>query len=785
MFLFFLMIAKFKKYYRFNFKKYWITKYDKLLMFFFICFFILFIRLFDIQILNYDKYNNLLISQHYNVSNLEPIRWNIYLEDKNENPIALTENINLYNLYADPYIIWDRNKLSKLLTPILYKHFCVRYKLDKVDKFDCIKNIEKFSWKEILKKEELVSTWNNIKIDSFLEKDLTKFDTWFLENIINEKLNFLLKKSYITKAYLWFYEDDIIKKLKKEDIDWLTIQNDNYVYIDLDKINNFDKTISLLYNILHEVNKKINIKYLTRILNKRPRRYVKIADFVNPKWIAEIKKLKEKYKKTKKNKVPLFHWIWFNKQPFRFYPYGSFLSHVIWYINWWKWVWWIEWYFDDILKWKKWKIIWMNTPWIWTIWSNSIIEKNPQNWADIYLTIDQVLQQQVEKIIKKDYYDFRADNVSIVIINPFNWQVKALAWYPNFDPNNWKQIYKIKPLTSEYNYLLSGNFAKTYVDVPILIETWWKLKNATFKERFDKKYKKFIFKNLFWPRTFVNQVISDPYEPGSIFKVMTEAIAIDSKNIKLYDYYTDKWKIKVWPYTIKNVAKECRWYNTFLHALERSCNVWMVKIVIKTWKYIYYNYLEQLWFGKKTWIQLEGEHPWKISALEKFSKARFYNNSFGQWILVTPIQMAIAYSAAVNGWFLIKPTIVKKIVTSDWIINIKKIILNKVFSTWISKDIIYALYSTIYNWDLKSLIIPWYTVWWKTWTSQIAFKWRYQRWNWWTIWSFVWIVTKENLKYVIAIKVSRPRKCQWWICTAWKIFKDVAWFIIQHEWIKK
>jgi hypothetical protein len=57
-------------------------------------------------------------------------------------------------LYADPYIIWNNKKVAQILAPILYKHFCERYKLDKVDKLTCIKNIENFSKTKLLKEKE-------------------------------------------------------------------------------------------------------------------------------------------------------------------------------------------------------------------------------------------------------------------------------------------------------------------------------------------------------------------------------------------------------------------------------------------------------------------------------------------------------------------------------------------------------------------------------------------------------------------------------------------------------
>ncbi len=764
-----------------------IAKHKMLLVFFWFLFFILRIRLFYLQVLSYNKYYNLLISQHFTVSELEPDRWNIYVEDKDWNPIALTENINLYQLYADPFIIWDSDKVARLLTPILYNHFCKRYKLEKVNKIVCIKNIEKFTNKKILKENKLVKnlTWTlkDADLDDFY--NLNNFDTWELENLIKSRLINLLQKSYITKAYLWFYDDNIIKKLKKSSIDWLDIINNNYVYIDLEKINNFDKTINKIHNILYSVNSKITIKYLIRILNKRPKRYVKIADYINPLRIDQLKKLKKEFSNKKKDQIPLLHWIWRVKQPYRYYPLWSFLSHVLWYINNWDWVLWIEEYYNDLLKWEKWQIMWMDTPRIWQIWSSNLKIKPAKNWTNIYLTIDINIQKKLEELLQQYYYDLRADSISAVVINPFNWQIVALWQYPTFDPNNWKNIYKIKPLTNKYNFILTWDMRKTYVDIPILVEKNWKLKLATIEERQNPTLKKYIFKNLLWPRTFVDQVISSPYEPGSIFKTITEAIWIDSNIISLYDYYTDKWEIKVWPYRIRNVVKECKWYNTFLHALERSCNVWMVHIIMKIWKDIYYNYLQQLWFWKLTWIQLAWEEAWKISALEHFSLARFFNNSFWQWILITPIQIAVAYSTAVNWWYLIKPTIVKKIDNLWKIIEFWKFVIDKVFSDQTSKDIIYALYSTIYNWDLIKLAIKNWTIWWKTWTSQIAFKWKYQRWNWRTIWSFAGIVTKDNLKYVIVIRTDRPRKCQWWICSSGKIFHDLAKFIIDYEGIKK
>lgn len=775
-----------------NWKKLKINKNQKLLIFFGILTSILWFRLFFLEVIKHDEYNSLLFSQHYNISDLEPERWNIFMEDKNWDKIHLTQNINLYKLYADPHVVWDHNEVSKILWPVLYKHFCLRYQMDKVDKKECVENVEKFAKITLQKKNEIENTWlltwdmKNTQLEE--TENLDYITTWALESAIEQRLVQMLQKTEITKAYIGFFEDEkLIEQLKQENIEWLIIQNHNYVYVDLDKIWDLDKTISKLYNTLNPVKKWITIRYLKKSLNKRPNRYVKIADYVNPLRIQEIKDLKEEFKNTKsKDKIPLFHGIWFTKQPFRFYPQWDFLSHVIWYINWENGVGWIEEFYNDELKWKKWKIIWMNTPWIWDIGSSQMKVQNATDGADVYITIDYSLQSKLEEILSKSYYTYKPDSVSAVIMDPYNWEVKALANYPNFNPNSWKDIYKIKPLTQDYNYIIwTWNIWLSYIDIPILYETWGKLALATTEQKKDPKLKKYIYKNILWPRTFLNWIIAEPFEPWSIFKILTEAIAIDSQDISLYDYYHDKWKLDVWPFTITNVEKRCEWYNTFLHALERSCNVWMAKIVMKVGKDVFYNYLQQLGFGKRTWIQLANEETWEISALKHFSLARFYNNSFWQWLLVTPMQMATSLAASINGWKLIKPTIIKKIKRWSEIEEFGTFIVDKVFSSKISKDIIYALWSVIYQWDLINLAVKDYTLWWKTWTSQIAYKWKYKWWKWRTIWSFAWITTKENLKYVIVVKMVRPRTCEWWLCTAWKIYQELAKFIIEYDWIKK
>ena len=102
----------------------------------------------------------------------------------------------------------------------------------------------------------------------------------------------------------------------------------------------------------------------------------------------------------------IFQWLWSEKENSRYYPNNSLLSNVIWYIdNDLVAHWGIEKFFDDILAWKNWKIIWLGNSRLWQVWSNDF-EINPKvDWSNIYLTIDPVIQKEVEKIIKNYQID--------------------------------------------------------------------------------------------------------------------------------------------------------------------------------------------------------------------------------------------------------------------------------------------------------------------------------------------------------------------------------------------
>ena len=85
---------------------------------------------------------------------------------------------------------------------------------------------------------------------------------------------------------------------------------------------------------------------------------------------------------------------------------------------------------------------------------------------------------------------------------------------------------------------------------------------------------------------------------------MSLGVALDTDSLGLYDYYYDPGKVQVGEFTISNIARACIGTHTYLHALEYSCNVGMIRLAQKLSKYVFYNYMERLGFGKMTGIEL-------------------------------------------------------------------------------------------------------------------------------------------------------------------------------------
>ncbi|MBP6910367.1 hypothetical protein KBC03_02105 [Patescibacteria group bacterium] len=119
-------------------------------------FVIVVVRLFYLQVLQARTYSDVLTAQHFNAVNIKAKRGNVYVTDQSNKPIALTQNVEVYNLFVDPKFVRDKPRVIDILAPILYKHLCETNGLNHVDKLGCVENIERFAQMQILPKPKMV-----------------------------------------------------------------------------------------------------------------------------------------------------------------------------------------------------------------------------------------------------------------------------------------------------------------------------------------------------------------------------------------------------------------------------------------------------------------------------------------------------------------------------------------------------------------------------------------------------------------------------------------------------
>ncbi|HMS91207.1 MAG TPA: penicillin-binding protein 2 [Candidatus Absconditabacterales bacterium] len=777
-----------------------VSKEFYLLCLFGFLFFILLLRLFYLQILQHNHYDTLLNQQHVSETSLKAKRGNIFADDKAEKHIQLTDNISMYNIFVDPKFIWDKERFIALITPVVYQHFCELYGMKEVTQLECIHNIEQFTQTQIIPPKPqffyygsgIISSgfllYDHTGYNNQLQQILSGFTPDIATSLIKTRLNQMIYIGIKPKNYLGFFANtNFLAEIAQLNLDYVDIQSKNYIYIIPDKVGTINKDIIPLKKILDKYGYLNNFPNLEKIFSKQENRYVKIISDANPLIAQQIKSLKNTYYQTRsKDRIPLLHGLGMESYTKRYYQYGSFLANVMGFVDKSNNAYYgVEQYFDTQLRGKDGKIVGRASAWIGPVGANEFEIEQVQDGNDIYLTIDIGIQKEAESIIKKYHDTLQDDSISVLVYDPFNGQVKASANYPSYNPNNYNDAFSLKALGPEYGFLVDD---LTYIENPVYIQTGGEYRIATSYERIDTTLEKYIAKNMFGPQVLVDKNTAMAYEPGSVFKAFTVAIGLDTDEIRFYDPYNDPGKVKVGQFTIKNAETVCMGDWNFLHAFVWSCNVGMVRIAQKMGKEIFYNYLDKLAFGKITGIEVANEDAGFVEGVTSVSDARFFNNTFGQGLLVTPIQLAAGYGSIVNGGYYVKPTIIKGIFDRKADIyypNTTKI-TKQIFRPETAEALKVGLFSVLdQNPELRYAKVEGYQLGGKSGTSQISYKGKYMNGVGWTNASFVGVITKDDPKYIIVVQVRRPRQNIWGSATAGKIFGEMANFIINYALIEK
>lgn len=243
----------------------------------------------------------------------------------------------------------------------------------------------------------------------------------------------------------------------------------------------------------------------------------------------------------------------------------------------------------------------------------------PVDGKNLVTTMDVVMQQYAEQTIAKAVETKGAKRGVIIILNPQNGEIYAMANYPTFDLND--------PFTIQ-NEELAANW-------------------DSFSEEEKNDYL-----NQMWRNTAIN----DTYEPGSTFKIVTSSAGLEEGVVTPESsffcrgfYIAGDRQIKCWRYPRTHGAE------TFVQGVQNSCNPVFMEIGERLGPEKFLEYMQKFGFAQKTGVDLAGEATGIIHKLENIGPVELATMSFGQSFQITPLQLLRAASAIVNGGYLITP----------------------------------------------------------------------------------------------------------------------------------
>lgn len=346
----------------------------------------------------------------------------------------------------------------------------------------------------------------------------------------------------------------------------------------------------------------------------------------------------------------------------------------------------------------------------------NFLTNEAKNGKDLVLNIDRTVEFIVEKELKAGIEKYGAKTGSVVVMDPKTGGILAMASYPNYDPLK-------------------------YFDYP-------------------KDY-------------YRNPVVADQYEPGSTFKVLVIAAALNEDLIKP-DTKCDQCSgpISIGGFTIKTWNNKYYPDTTMKEVIVHSDNTGMVFAGQKLGLDKFYSYLQNFGFGQPTNIDLQDESSPEIKTKDSWREIDLATVSFGQGIAVTPIQMVRAVAAIANDGNLMEPHIVKEIKDDNGSFDIKPKVLRQVIKESSAQMIKEMMVAAVEEGEAKVFRLKGFKIAGKTGTAQIPVAGHYDPTK--TIASFVGFAPADDPKFVMLVRYDQPSTSIYGSETAAPTFFEIA-----------
>jgi len=279
---------------------------------------------------------------------------------------------------------------------------------------------------------------------------------------------------------------------------------------------------------------------------------------------------------------------------------------------------------------------------------------------------------------------------------------------------------------------------------------------------------------------FNNPAISYTYEPGSIFKAITMASALDAGKVMPNTVYNDDGAVVIGPYTIRNSDDKANGLMTMTQVLEKSLNTGAIFAARQLGSEAFLKYVDGFGFGQPTGVELGSESPGNIESLRKKGDIWSATASFGQGISVTPLQIVAAYGALANGGKLMRPYLIGEVRKGDGsTAKTEPVVVRQVISKRASTLIGGMLVNVVENGHGKRAGVPGYYVAGKTGTAQISDgRGSYEKDAF--IGSFVGYAPVDDPAFVMLAKIDRPQDVQFAESSAAPLFGDIASYLLQY-----
>lgn len=338
----------------------------------------------------------------------------------------------------------------------------------------------------------------------------------------------------------------------------------------------------------------------------------------------------------------------------------------------------------------------------------------------VVLSIDEVIQHYAESAAQKVLTDYNGKRATILVMDPNTGDVLALASKPDYDPND----------------------PKMPIDEKVKAE-WATLPNEELQKA--------------WFDMWRNPAVNDIYEPGSTFKLITTATALEENAATMNStYFCDGFvrqikgeNIKCWRYYRPHGQQ------TLSEAIQNSCNDALAQIGLDIGKEAFYKYLKSFGFEEQSGIMLNGEALGLVKEPEYMKDVDVVTQAFGQGIAITPIQLGTAVSAIVNGGNLMEPRIVKQLIDEEGNIikDFDTVIRRKVISQETSKMMLQIMKDSAEA-GTKQAYRPGYRIGGKSGTAQKVIDGKYIEGKF--ISSFIGVAPVDNPRAVALVMVDEP-----------------------------